>query len=361
MDTNNPNNAINPAPQNPSAGTAQTGTQSVPDAPVSTAVEPANTPASTTPPPAQPSPQSIVSSNTVPPVQPPVSPAGVPPVSPPTVTPLKKKSRLPLLMLVFLLVIIFVGGLSVAALYFQSQLRKNTVPKQTVQTQKMTIKSLIIGSDTTYPPMESIDTSGKYVGYDIDLGNLVAKELGATVQFKSVKFDDIFTGLDKKQYDMIISSVTINEERKKKYDFSDPYINAGEVVITKKMSSQSAAQLLTAKDLAGKKIGVEQGTVEVANAEKLTSSDLVMQYPSNEPALTDLADGKIDAVLTDLPNAKGIVSANPLLTIASDPLTDEYYGIVFRKGDPLVRQINQVLSQLTVKGVLTDLKQKWLD
>ena len=69
----------------------------------------------------------------------------------------------------------------------------------------------------------------------------------------------------------------------------------------------------------------------------------------------------VDAVFTDLPNAKGITVANQTLKIASDPFTDEYYGIVFRKDDSSVDQINEALASLRIKGVLTDLKKKWLD
>ena len=187
---------------------------------------------------------------------------------------------------------------------------------------------------------------------------MIGKELGRKVVIKTVKFDDIFTNLDKMQYDIIISSVTITDERKKKYDFSDSYINAGEVVVA---SSQSGTALLTTKDLQGKKIGVEQGTTEVENAKKFTSPNLVKEYASNDPALADLKSGKIDAVLTDLPNAKGIITDNPTLRIASDPMTDEYYGIAFRKGDPLIKKVNEILNSFRMKGILTDLKQKWLD
>jgi ABC-type amino acid transport substrate-binding protein len=86
-----------------------------------------------------------------------------------------------------------------------------------------------------------------------------------------------------------------------------------------------------------------------------------VRYTDFEEATQALADGTVDAIFTDLPNAKGITIANPELKIATDPFTNEYYGIVFRKNDPLVGSVNDALSSLRVKGVLTDLKQKWLD
>src|SRR5258706_557820 len=116
--------------------------------------------------------------------------------------------------------------------------------------------------------------------------------------------------------------------------------------------------ITSAESLQGKKIAVQQGTTSEQEALKHTSANLVIRYADFEQATKALVDGKADAILSDLPGAKGIVTANPTLKIASDPLTNEYYGIVFRKGDKNIQKINEILSSLRTKGVLTDLKQK---
>jgi len=74
-----------------------------------------------------------------------------------------------------------------------------------------------------------------------------------------------------------------------------------------------------------------------------------------------LVSGNIDAIITDLPSAQGIVGSNPTLKIASDPFTNDYYGIVFRKNDPEAQKVNNALDSLRVRGYLTELKHKWLD
>lgn len=267
-------------------------------------------------------------------------------------------SNLGLIHLSLILIILFIGGLLFAGLFFQKQIQKtnpfNSEPKHTNAVSLP--DKLIVGTDPTLKPMEySEDT--KLLGYDIDLANLIGKELGVPVEFKNVVFDNIFTSLDQKDIDMIVSAVTITQERQLKYDFSDPYLNAGQVILTQKDNNS----IKSTADLQGKRIATQKGTTNEASALKYTSDNLVIRFPDFEQATKALVDGKADALFTDLPSAKGITLANPTLKIASDPFTDEYYGIVFRKGDPMAKSINQALESIRVKGFLTDLKQKWLD
>lgn len=86
-----------------------------------------------------------------------------------------------------------------------------------------------------------------------------------------------------------------------------------------------------------------------------------MRFPDIVQATTALKEKKIDAVISDLTSAKALIKTNAELQILGDPLTNEAYGIVFRKGDPRKKQIDSALDSLRIKGVITDLKQKWLD
>lgn len=256
-----------------------------------------------------------------------------------------------------ILIILFIAGLLFAAWYFQKQIQKtNTLSSEPQPIATVLPKKIVIGTDPTLEPME-YEEEGKLVGYDIDLANFIGKELGAEVEFKNVVFDNIFTSLEEKQIDMIISAVTITPERQQKYDFSNQYLNAGQVILTQKDDNS----IKSTADLKGKIIATQKGTTNEESALKYTSDNLVLRYPDFEQATQALITGKADALFTDLPSAKGITLANPTLKIASDPFTNEYYGIVFRKGDPLLNPVNQALDSIRVKGFLTDLKQKWLD
>ena len=256
-----------------------------------------------------------------------------------------------------ILIILFIGALFFAAWYFQKQIQKtNTLSLSPKPSAVVLPKKLVVGTDPTLQPME-YTKDGKLMGYDIDLANFIGKELGVEVEFKNVVFDNIFTALEEKRIDMIISAVTITQERQQKYDFSSQYLNAGQVILTQKNNTS----IKSTADLKGKRIATQKGTTNEESALKYTSPDLVIRYQDFEQATRALVSGKADALFTDLPSAKGITLANPTLKIASDPFTNEYYGIVFRNGDPLVEPVNQALDSIRVKGFLTDLKQKWLD
>jgi len=257
-----------------------------------------------------------------------------------------------------LLVLLLIGFLAVAMWYFRSQLQKTAVSTQapTQSAARESQKTIIVGTDPTFQPMEFMQ-KGEMVGYDIDLANLLAKQLGVQVKFKNITFDNLFPALQQHQIDMIISAVTITPERQQKYAFSEQYLNAGQVIITQKTDSV----IKTPTDLKSKKIGVQQGTTDESEAQKYTDNKLVIRFPDFVQATKALVNGNIDAIITDLPSAQGIVGTNPTLKIASDPFTNDYYGIVFRKGDSQIDTVNKALDSLRVRGYLTELKHRWLD
>ncbi|NTV30987.1 amino acid ABC transporter substrate-binding protein [candidate division WWE3 bacterium] len=218
--------------------------------------------------------------------------------------------------------------------------------------------TLLIGTDATFPPMEYLDDTNVLTGYDIDFGNRIAAELGVTAEFKNIVWDDLFLALENKEIDVIISSVTITDERKNLYSFSEPYINAGQVIITQKTNST----ISRTSDLNGKKIGVQKETTNEQEAIKYTPDKYVVRYDDFQAATQALIDGAVDAIFSDLTNAKGIVKSYPDLKIASDPFTSEFYGIVMRQNEEdLGTELDRAVGLLQQRGILTLLKQKWLD
>lgn len=287
---------------------------------------------------------------------------------PPAPLPPAEKRRFPLLsvLIIVILVVTVVGVILYLrhTLYQeisqQSSTGNDIGAQQAVKTPGpqqylLTQDKIVIGSDTTFPPMEYKDDNGQIVGFTIDLGKEIAREMGVAPEVKSIVWDNIFTSLEKKEIDIIMSSVSITEERKKKYDFSDPYLNAGQVIITNKTNTTITKPV----DLAGKKVGAQESTTSLEEAKKYSTT--ATSYPDPEAAIADLLKGNLDAVIADLPAAKGYTDEHQALKIASDPFTSEYYGIVFRKGDTELRSyINQILAELQQKGILADLKEKWL-
>src|SRR6266404_2751408 len=221
---------------------------------------------------------------------------------------------------IIILILLFVGFLVGAAWYFQTQLQKTSVtaPTPSPVTSSALPKKLIIGTDPTFQPMEYMQNR-KMIGYDIDLANLLAKQLGVQVEFKNIVFDNLFSALEQKQIDIIISAVTNTPERQKKYKFSEQYLNAGQIIITRKDNTT----IKTPVDLKGKKIGVQQGTTNETEALKYTNDKFVIIYPDFVQATKALVDGNVDAVFDDLPGAQGIIATNPTLKISSDPFTND--------------------------------------
>lgn len=321
-------------------------------------------------PPSQPAdPTPTVQSQQAAPPQQPLSPSQplidqTPPVNPTPVntTPVqKKKSNMMLFLIIAIIVIVAaVGGY----LYYQNQqnMQKAKMQQMTMKPSVAPISNdLTIGVDSTYPPMESVNSKGQYIGFDIDMGNMIAKDLGKKPVWKTVVFSNIFNELNKNQYDIIISAITITPQRAQMDDFSTPYLNAGEVLIVKKTNTSADNVIETPANFVGKKIGVQSGTTDLTEALKLFPPSSIVQYPSNIPAISDLQSGKIDAIITDLPDAIGVISQNSNLRVATNPLDKEFYGIVFRKNETLLRnQVNGVLANLQNEGILQQLTKKWL-
>lgn len=264
---------------------------------------------------------------------------------------------------IFILVAIIITVIGGWLYYFYSasQITSKLTSAEPINQTKAYLLSpgkLIIGTDATFRPMEYTDANGQLIGYDIDLGNRIAAKLDLEAEFQNIAWDDLFTSLEQGKIDIIISSVSITDERKVKYQFSDPYLNAGQVIITRNDDNT----ISSVADLTNKKIAVQSGTTNEEEAKKYTSSDKILVYDDFLLATKALLEGEADAIFSDLTAAKGIITDNPSLKISSEPFTSEYYGITMKKDNSLLHsKINDALGSLRQQGVLVLLKQKWLE
>ena len=228
-------------------------------------------------------------------------------------------------------------------------------------------QKLVVGTDTNFKPMEFTDPkTGERVGFDIDLGKAIAKELNVPVVFETIDFDSVFApenlgksnALTQGKVDLMLDSISITPERSTKYLFSKSYLNAGQVIVTR----SDVTTITVAEDLRGKKIAVAESTSNEKQALTYTSSDKVLRIKEPDDQAIAVLSKKADAMLVDLTNAKGLIDSHPGLHITSDPLTDDNYGIVIAKGkDDLLTEVNGILDTLRQRGILESLKQKWLE
>ncbi len=217
---------------------------------------------------------------------------------------------------------------------------------------------IIIGTDATYPPMESIDELGNFLGMDIDIANEIALDLNVKTRFVNIAWEDIFNTVRGGMVDMIISSITITSDRIMIMDFSDPYFNAGQVVIVKIGSKD----IKGVEDLKNYNVGVQLGTTSEQEIKKYVSSpSFVETYENYYIAKNDLLNGKIDAIVIDYPGAIGLIAEEESLEIVGEPFTQEFYGVVTQKDQQvLLSEINNTIRRLKREGTLKVLEQKWL-
>lgn len=216
-----------------------------------------------------------------------------------------------------------------------------------------------VGLEGTYPPFSFVDENGKLTGFEVELSEALAKELGVKAKVQPTKWDGILAALESKRLDVVVNQVTISEERKKKYDFSEPYTVSGiQALVLKKKADQLGIK--GAQDLAGKKVGVGLGT----NYEQWVKQDVpkaeVRTYEDDPSKFADLRNGRIDAILIDRLAALEYAQKAKDTQLAGDAFSRLESGVAMRKGEPeLLDAINKAIDKLKADGTLTKLSEKY--
>jgi len=218
----------------------------------------------------------------------------------------------------------------------------------------------VIATDTTFAPFEFQTTDGKQVGIDLDLLQAIAANQGFTVDIRPLGFDAALQAVQSGQADGVIAGMSITDERRKVFDFSDPYFQSGiQMAVAKNSDITSYA------DLAGRNVAVKQGTEGARFADELAK-----QYGFTTRAFADSADmyqevltGNSVAAFEDAPVLQyGIASGNVNLKIVTDPEPGASYGFAVLKGRnaELLQMFNAGLQQADETGVLQTIKDRYL-
>ena len=206
-------------------------------------------------------------------------------------------------------------------------------------------------TEATFPPYEFRQGS-EVVGIDVEICKAIAEKLGKKLAVEDVEFDSVLPSLIANKAELAAAGITVNEDRKKMVDFSDPYVETGIVVISAK-----DAPVKGKDDIKGKRIGVQNGT---------TSADYCVEQLSQEPdrfdspasAFAALKAGKVDLVIADVDPAENLVKGEDAYAITSEPrfLTSECYAVAIKKGQPeLLATINEVIAGLKASGRLDEI------
>jgi len=214
---------------------------------------------------------------------------------------------------------------------------------------------LVMCTNAEFPPYEYHDAND-IVGIDVDICRAIAEKLGLELEIEDIAFDSIIPEVVSGKADLGAAGMTVTEDRKQNVDFSDTYAHASQVIIVREDSEVAGPD-----DLAGKLVGVQQGTTGDIYISGDLGDDAVERYAKGMEAVQALAQSKIDAVVIDGEPAKKYVEEVAGLKILDDSYTDEDYAIAVKKGNTaMVEAINEALAELKADGTLDEIVAKYI-
>lgn len=218
-------------------------------------------------------------------------------------------------------------------------------------------RKLVVGIEDGYFPYEYLNEKGEFVGYDVDVINYVCKEIKAQCTLARGTFDALIPNLLYKKTDLVISALSITDERKKRVEFSDVYVPAQKAgyIVNNNATYKNLGQLKT--------VGVQQGTTLAAYLRANTKYNIKL-YPSFDTAMLDLKGRRIDAVFESIDVAsKYLADAKQQVKtfdkLVSDPLISQGTAIAFRKNDPLRLEVNKAIAKGEKSGYFAQLRKKY--
>ena len=221
-------------------------------------------------------------------------------------------------------------------------------------------KTFKVGINENSKPFAYYDENGTLVGFDADLIKEISKRIFDTdkiIKFVPITPSNRILNLNSGEVDIVISTMTINQERLRIVDFSNPYFISGQAVLVNENSN-----IRSGKDLNGKKVGIVLGTTSATNIRYVASNAIIKGFKNYEEALDEFQKGNLDAISTDDVILQGIIMDNPNYKILPDRYSTEFYGIAFRKDEfskSLKTSVNEALAILEKKGVIKKLEKKY--
>ncbi|MCA1056347.1 transporter substrate-binding domain-containing protein [Rossellomorea aquimaris] len=205
-----------------------------------------------------------------------------------------------------------------------------------------------------FKPFSVTEGDGTMSGFDIEVAEAVAKELGLEPEQKKFKFAGIVEGVKSGRFDAAVASHTITEERLKEVDFSTPYYYSGPQIFVRSDSSVE-----TLDDLEGKEIAVSKGSTYADTAGEVT--DNIQQYDSDVVALEALSKGKHDAVITDFITGKEAIASGLKIEARELIGRSEQAIAVSKENEALLKEINKALEKLREDGTLKEISEKYFN
>lgn len=207
-----------------------------------------------------------------------------------------------------------------------------------------------IGMDTTFAPFEFQNDAGEYVGIDVELIKAIAEDQGFNVDIQSLGFNAAVQALEAGQVDGVIAGMSITDERKQKFDFSEPYFDSGVVMGVK----EDNEDIKSYDDLKGKKVAVKIGTEGQTFAESIKDKYgfTTVTFDDSNAMYLDVKSGNSVACFEDYPVLGYSISQNNGLKMVTEKEQGSSYGFAVNKGKnaELLEQFNEGLANLKENG-----------
>jgi len=218
-------------------------------------------------------------------------------------------------------------------------------------------EDLTIGTGSGFVPFHFMD-GNNIAGFDIDIWEAIAKDLGMTFTLQPMDFNGLIPALQTRQIDAAIAAMTINETRAKAVDFSDGYYQSDFLFMV-----PADSKLTGGADMDKKVIAVKTATTGEAYVKKHFPNAEVRSFPNGENAYLEVMSGRADASLQDKPNVLYFIKINGDGKVkgVGGAMQAEDYGIAFPKGSQLREKVNAALAKIKADGTYAKIYRKWFD
>lgn len=228
------------------------------------------------------------------------------------------------------------------------------------------VMKLIAVGECTFAPFEYVEEkTGKPAGFDIDLIKAIAEASDFEVEYKNLDWNSLIAALQTEEADLVVSGMTITDERALEVKFSDPYFESGQA-----WAVQEGSPIQVLKDLAGKTVAVQINTTGDYAAQALDEKFKEEKQPGltikrleqAADVFNELKVGGVDAVISDMPVIQEYLKNNPdsKVIIPEPAFTVEYYGIAMRKQDKEIHElVNKGLAKIKASGKYDEIYEKY--
>lgn len=221
--------------------------------------------------------------------------------------------------------------------------------------------TMVVALNPEFAPFEFktlVDGKDTIVGADIKIAEAIGEELGVKVKFSSMSFNNVLASLQSGKADIAISGISATPERKKAYNFSEPYYESENVVLIKKTDLDKYTKTTS---LDGLSVGTQKGTIQETVASEQLKGAKVVALTQNGEMINELKNGQIQAVVLEKPIAEGYVANNDDLTISNITLknddADAYAVALPKDDDKLTKKVNKVINELKDSGKIDQFVQ----